>query len=204
MKDLLESIYQGILFTPLLEWIAVFAGVLYVILAARQKMACWFFAFVSSVIYVWLCFSNQLYIESVLQLFYVVMAVYGWMEWNAQNHRTDEQSHVHTWKLKHHLIFILIGGMLTLILGFLVKSFTDQQNAYIDAFTTVYSLGVTFMATRRILESWIYWIIIDAISVYLYYTRGLQLTSLLFIFFTILAAIGFIQWYRDYKSGKKA
>ncbi len=199
MEELLESIYQGILFTPILEWVAVFAGVFYVVLAARQKMACWFFAFVSSTIYVWLCFSNQLYIESALQVFYVVMAVYGWREWNKQNHNTQERSHVIFWKWKNHLIFIFVGGLATLGLGFFFQSFTDQQNAYIDAFTTIYSLGATFMATRRILESWIYWIVIDAISIYLYYMRGLQLTSVLFIFFTILAIIGLIQWFRDYK-----
>lgn len=200
MDVLLESIYQGILFTPLSEWIAVFAGVLYVIFAARQNMACWLFAFLSSAIYVWLCFVNLLYIESLLQVFYVIMAVYGWWEWTRQNNRTDEESHVRTWKWTNHLTFVFFGGVATLGLGLLFQTFTDQQNAYMDAFTTVFSLGATFMVTKRILENWIYWIIIDAISIYLYYTRGLQLTSLLFAFFTILAIIGFIRWYRDYKS----
>lgn len=198
MNDWLESIYQGILFTPILEWVAVFAGVLYVIFAARQRMLCWFFAFVSSAIYVWLCFTNELYLETILQVFYVLMAVYGWQQWTKASKReqTDEEELVliKKWPWSYHLLSLLLGACLTFGLGYYFESALQQKNAYLDAFTTVFSFVATFMVTARVVENWLYWIVIDAVSIYLYYTRDLKLSALLFMFFTVLAIYGYFKW----------
>ena len=209
MNDWLESIYQGILFTPILEWIAVFAGVLYVIFAARQRMVCWFFAFVSSAIYVWLCFENQLYLETILQVFYVLMAVYGWQQWVKAEKRTlaeDEQEElvlIKQWHWRYHMLTLLLGGILTLGLGYYFEAALAQKNDYLDAFTTVFSFVATFMVTARVLENWLYWIVIDAVSIYLYYTRDLKLSALLFMFFTILAVYGYFKWQKANRLNKQ-
>lgn len=200
MNDWLESIYQGILFTPILEWVAVFSGVLYVIFAARQRMLCWFFAFVSSAIYVWLCFESQLYLETILQVFYVLMAIFGWQQWVKAEKRTlpeDEQEElvlIKQWHWRYHLLTLLLGAALTVGLGYYFETALNQQNAYLDALTTVFSFVATFMVTARVLENWLYWIVIDAVSIYLYYTRDLKLSALLFMFFTVLAVYGYFKW----------
>lgn len=209
MKELLESIYQGILFTPLLEWVAVLTSIMYVILAARQNISCWYFAFLTSSLYVYLCFTNQLYIETVLQLFYVLMAFYGWFQWRkhenmgikgAEESETPALNLIRTWPLKYHALVLSAGVVMTLIFGMIFRNLTDQQNAFIDAFTTVFSLVATYMVTSRVLENWIYWVVIDIVSIYLYYERGLKLSALLFVIFTLLAIFGFFKWLRSYKS----
>ena len=205
-----ESVYEGILLTSLWEWIAVFTGVVYVILAALRNNLCWFFAIVSSGIYVYLCIDGKLYIESVLQVFYVVMAIVGWFSWRKDSNidsreldaslgLTESQNDVRTWPISYHLYNFAISGGTAFILGFCFDTFTDQANPYADAFTTVFSLVATFMVIRKVLENWIYWIVIDVVSIFLYHQRGYSLSAVLYFIFTLLAIVGLIAWYKRYK-----
>lgn len=205
-----ENVYQGILLTSLWEWVAVVTGVIYVILAALRSNYCWFFAIASSGIYVYLCLDGKLYIESVLQVFYVVMAVVGWISWKKDSSEPkeldalldhpDSKDRIQRWPINYHLFNIAISGGVAFILGFCFDSFTDQANPYADAFTTVFSLVATFMVIQKVLENWIYWIVIDIVSIYLYHQRGYSLSAVLYLLFTILAIVGFIVWFKKYKT----
>jgi len=195
-----ETFWEGVLATSWLEWSGVLLGLIYLILAAYRSIWCWLFAFLSSAIFVYLCYDFQLYIESILQLFYVVMAVVGYLSWNSDTSTSKAKIDVITWKPIYHLANVLGSGLVALLLGWIFDSFTDQANPYLDAFTTVYSLVATFMLARRVLENWIYWIVIDAISVMLYASRGLYLTSVQYILFTVLAAYCLYTWWRQYRT----
>ena len=192
---MLDNLIEGIISTSILEWIAVCSSIIYVILAAKKLIYCWLFAFISSALYVYICFTANLYLESVLQLFYVVMAIVGFLLWNRSN-----SGQIIKWPVKYHVINLTLSTITALILGYLFSRFTDQASPYIDASTTVFSLAATFMVTKKVLENWIYWIIIDAISVYLYFSRDLHLTAVLFLVFTILAIAGYMSWNRTSKS----
>lgn len=194
MEIVLDNIKSAFFETSLLEWLGVLTGVLYVILISYKKIAAWFFALSSSLIYVYICFSYQLYLESFLQVFYVIMALYGWKSWR----KSTRESLIIKWPLKKHFINILISLFVTITLGYIFKNFTNQANPYTDSFTTVFSLTATFMVTKKVLENWIYWIIIDAVSIFLFFSRELYLTGVLFFFFTIIAIWGYIQWRRSY------
>lgn len=205
----LESVYQGILITSLWEWIAVVTGIIYVVLAALRNNSCWFFAIASAGIYIYLCLDGKLYIESVLQLFYVVMAIVGWLSWKKPkpSSESDEildlqkkEGDVKVWSLNYHLLNIFISGGIAFVLGFFFDQYTDQANPYADAFTTIFSLAATFMVVRKILENWIYWIVIDIVSIFLYHQRGYSLSAVLYFIFTLLAIAGLIAWYRKYKT----
>jgi len=190
------TVWEGIKATSSVEWMAVASSILYVILAAKRYIICWFFAFIGSALFVYLCFIGELYIESILQLFYVAMAVVGWFTWN---HSKAEEVNLKKWDGKKHLINILASGFVSLVLGYLFNTFTDQANPYIDAYTTVYSLAATFMVTQKIVENWIYWIVIDLVSIYLYAQRDYNLTAVQYALFTILAVFGFVAWQKAYK-----
>ncbi len=204
-----ESVYQGILATSMWEWIAVFTGIAYVILAALRSIWCWLFAIISSSLYVYLCLDGQLYIESVLQVFYVVMGIVGWVSWQKDIQKvtppsdvldaTENEDVVKIWAINYHVYNLLISGGVAFMLGYGFDQFTDQANPYADAFTTVFSLAATFMVVRKVLENWIYWIVIDIVSIFLYHQRGYSLSAVLYVLFTILAIGGFISWYKKYK-----
>lgn len=190
-----ESIWAGIIATSIIEWLAVVSSIIYVILAAKQHISCWIFAFIGSALFVYLCYSSDLFIESILQLFYVVMAVVGWISWNKETIRKQ----ITKWSFNKHVVNILISGIVAFGLGYFFDIFTEQANPYIDAFTTCYSLSATFMVTQKILGNWIYWILIDLVSIYLYAQNGLNLTAVQYALFTLLAVVGFISWHKQFK-----
>lgn len=193
----LSTFIEQVLQSSLLEWLAVLTSVAYVILAARNHIACWPFALVTSSLYIYICFDFQLYIESGLQLFYFAMAIIGWALWS----KSDQIGGViNRMPMSWHLITIISSTIGTVILGFLFSRYTDQASPYVDAFTTCFSLSATFLVTKRVIENWLYWIIIDTVSIYLYANRGLYLSSLLFLLFTVLAIVGYLSWTKKLKT----
>jgi nicotinamide mononucleotide transporter len=97
------------------------------------------------------------------------------------------------------LINIVISTLLTVLLGFIFSAFTSQQLPYLDAFTTVFSIGATFMVTQKVLENWMYWIVIDLLSIHLYAHRDLNLTAVLFALYTIIAVVGYFRWRKAFR-----
>lgn len=186
--------------TSPLEWFAVISGVSYVILVAFEKRAGWIFAAMSTFTYIYLCLIAQLYIESFLQLFYFIMAIYGWLVWKKSKTHTTP---IIRWPLKYHIANIVISGVLVLLIGYLVGSFTNQSSPYLDAFSTIFSLLATFMVAKKVLENWLYWIAIDTVLIFLYASRGYALTGVQYGVFTILALIAYLRWRKIYISYDK-
>lgn len=195
----LITVWEAILATSLIEWLAFVSSILYVILAARQLIICWLFGFIGSALYIYVCYSGTLYIESFLQLFYVAMAVVGWLTWKNSK---PEDSNIEKWAFNKHFLNIIISGGTALILGFAFANYTNQANPYVDAFTTCFSLSATFMVTKKVLGNWIYWIVIDIVSIYLYGQQGYNLAAVQYLIFTVLAISGFITWNQQFKIQK--
>ncbi|MCO5267724.1 MAG: nicotinamide riboside transporter PnuC [Brumimicrobium sp.] len=194
--EILSNMHQGIQQTSGIEWVAVLLNLLYVLLIAKKIRWGWWSAFVSSILFTYLCISTQLYIESALQLFYVAMALYGWFIWN-ENSR--EERLIRKWSIQSHVLNIAISSFVTLLLGYIMSKFTDQASPYLDAFTTVFSLTATFMAAKRVLENWLYWIVIDTAAIFLYAGRELYLASLQYLIFTIIAIFAYLSWVKMYQ-----
>ena len=192
MAELLQSFLLIEFNWSVLETIAVIFSLLYVYLAAHQNNLCWLAAVISVSLYIYICFDAKLYAETILQVFYFLMAIYGFYSWKKNN----SQLQISTWPIKKHLFIIFLGTILTFFLGFIFSNFTDAEMPLVDSFTTVFSVFATYMVVKKILSNWLYFIIIDIISTYLYFSRDLHLTSLLFLLYTFIAVAGFIKWNR--------
>ena len=192
MTELLQSFLLIEFNWSILETIAVIFSLLYVYLAAYQNNLCWLAAVISVSLYIYICFNAKLYAETMLQVFYFLMAIYGFYTWKKNN----SQLQISTWPIKKHLFIIFLGTILTFFLGFIFSNFTDAEMPLVDSFTTVFSVFATYMVVKKILSNWLYFIIIDIISTYLYFSRDLHLTSLLFLLYTFIAVAGFIKWNR--------
>lgn len=201
MNSILTNIYNSILQTSIWEWFAVASSLLYVILITYKVLAAWIFAALSSLLYIYLCYSNRLYLESILQVFYFGMAIYGWFMWTSDDETKDVT--VIQWPLNYHIYNVLVSGTLMLLFGYIFDQYSNQANPYLDAFTTIFSLMATFMVAQKVLENWIYWIIIDAFSVYLFASRELYMTSVLFILYTLIAIFGYFSWKKQFKLDKQ-
>jgi len=173
----------------IVESIAVFFSVLYVVLAAREIIWCWGAACISVSIYIYICYTAKLYPETGLQIFYLIMAGAGYYMWNR-----DNKEEIKEWSELKHLGIIFLGTILTFFMGFYFSIYTDSVMPITDSFTTIFSIIATYMVVKKVLGNWLYWIVIDLVSVYLYFNRDLHLTSLLFIVYTIIAVFGYFSW----------
>lgn len=191
-----------------LEGVAVLLALVYVVLAAMESIWCWPAAFISTSIYLLLCIEANLWAESGLQLFYIVMAVVGWVQWR-QRRPEHETGHpvsdkrgipIIRWSWQRHLLIIAVNGALTLLVAWLLATYTTAANPYLDSFTTVFSLFTTWMVTQKVLENWLYWVAIDAASIFLYASREFTLTPYLFALYTLIAIAGYLRWRRLYLS----
>ena len=179
----------------LLETTAVGLALAYIVLAMRQSRLCWVAAVVSAVIYIAIFAKVKLYMEAGLQLVYIAMAVVGWIFWGKDD--SDEALSVTTRPLQFHLIAIVGILIAAACAGFLLSHFTDAARPYVDSTTTVAAIICTWMVTRKILENWLYWIVINFVSVWLFMDRGLDLTSGLFVLYAVLSVVGYFTWRRS-------
>ena len=99
---------------------------------------------------------------------------------------------------KSTLWSLLRRVLLVVTSGYLLSENTTAALPYVDAFTTWYAVVTTYMVTKKILENWGYWFVIDSVSVYLYYSRGLYLTALLFVAYLIIIVFGYLKWKKEY------
>lgn len=189
----------------LVEAVGALLSVLYLVLAIRQNLWCWPAAFLSSAITIIVMIGAQLYSQAVLNVFYAAMAVYGWYQWRygGRVHGTPELP-ISVWPLKIHAL--AIGGSLTLgaAIGWLMSRHTDAAYPYLDAFVTVSSVVTTYMVARKILENWLYWLVVDTLSLILYVQRGLYFYTGLFALYLVLVVIGFVRWRRDWRAQQGA
>ena len=188
---------------PPAEVIAVVAAVAYLLLAIRQNILCWFFALVSTAIYIVLFIDAKLYMESLLNGFYFAMALYGWYFWRSGGERNSSLP-VTRWRLPVHAAAIVVIAALSLLFGALLDNYSDAAYPYVDSLTTFSAIWATFLVARKVLENWWYWLVIDAVSVFLYWARDLQLTSLLFVAYVALIPFGLIAWTRAYHERRTA
>ena len=179
-----------------LELVAVAFAVLYLLLAIRQNIWCWAAAAVSTGLYLYIMYAAQLYMESALQVFYLAMAAYGWYQWRlggAEHEGVD----VTTWRWRNHAIAIAVVLVLVFASGYLLERYSDAALPFADAFTTWSAVIATWMVARKILENWIYWFVIDAVSVYLYVSRELYFTAALFVAYLVMIVFGYRSWRRS-------
>ena len=184
------------------EAIAMLLSIAYLLLAIKQSLWCWFAAFFSTLIYSIIFFEVSLLMDSALNIYYLIMAIYGWYYWKYGGKREEEKLEVSTYGLNKNIKIITILSLISSILGFIMDNYTSADFAYIDSFTTVFAVFGTYMLAKKILENWIYWIVVDTISIYIYIQKGLTLTAMLFVIYTILAFIAYKNWKEEYENQK--
>ena len=195
MDALLQQVSAS--FNQMLGWelIAVILAIAYLLLIMRESIWGWPCAFISTLIYTLLFWNVNLLMESALSVYYIGMAVYGWWQW-----RTGGSQHkglnIHTWPIRNHLFIAVSLLAISLVSGYLLSHNTQAAWPYLDSFTTWASVLTTYMVAKKVLENWLYWILIDSISMILYLERGLYLTALLFAGYLVICVFGYLNWRR--------
>ncbi|NQX91639.1 MAG: nicotinamide mononucleotide transporter [Flavobacteriales bacterium] len=164
----------------IIEIISVVFSLLYTVLYIDQSPWAFLFGALGAAGFVYLCFQKKIYAESALQLFYVGMAIYGYLNLGAEWGETH-------WSWSAHAYWIVAGVIVTIGLGTFLKRNTGSKATYLDAFTTVFAVIATVLMMEFVVENWLYWIVINAVSSVLYFRRKLYFGSVLFAIYMILA-----------------
>ena len=201
MSDWLQSILAQTM-SPW-EAVAVVFAIAYLLLAVKENILCWLFALLSTAIYTILFWDVSLLMESALNVYYMAMAVYGWQQWTRGGTNGGSEPHalaIQSLSARQHVIVIAAIAVLSLVSGYLLGEHSSAAWPYVDSFTTWASVITTYLVARKYLQNWLYWIVIDTVSIPLYIDRGLNLTALLFVAYVVIAVIGYFKWRDHYRA----
>lgn len=196
--DAISQALSGFVAMSHWEYVAVVLSMAYLLLAMNENQWCWPAAFISTFIYTVMYWNSALLMESVLHFYYMGMAVYGWWAWRYGRQRSDREGIVQ-YRLHTHLLIIGATTAVALVIGWLMDNYTHAQYAYFDSLTTCFAVVTTYLVAQKVLENWLYWVVIDAASIYLYVAKGFYPTVVLFVFYTIMAAAAYFKWRRQYE-----
>jgi len=191
-----ESILKALSLMSSWEILASILGIAYILLLTKESLWAWVFGFFSTLIYTILFWEGALVSSSLLNFYYMLMAFYGFYSWNRG--AEDDKLKISSYKLSNHLEAITTGILFTLIIGYLSSNYTDAKFAYMDSFVMVFSIIATWMVTQKILENWIYWIIVDLVAIVLYWNSGYLATVVLFMVYITLGSFGYFKWRKEF------
>lgn len=191
---LLETLLQQLRAQTPLDWTITITALVYVYLAAKEKVSCWYWGIVSCSLWAWAdFFKYNLWVDGILQLFYVGMGVYGLYSWKfggaGKNPLPISRM---TWK--EHALACLVGSVGTFVFGWLFDRYTPTSFPYPDSFITAFSILATFMTVRKKLESWAYWVVVDFLAIFLFYFRDAVLVAAVMCVYTVMAVVGYVSW----------
>lgn len=180
-----------------LEMLAVLLSVAYVVLAARQNSWCWPCAFISTSIFVYLFWETTVIFHMLLNIYYIVMAVIGYLSWNKGKLDSAEALEVKRLSIEQYAILLCSGSGITVLLVIIGSQFFSSEWIWLDAATSVFAVLTTVLTVRKYIDNWFFWMLINPLSGYLMFQNGLNFTTLLMAIYTIMAVYGYFQWKRD-------
>lgn len=201
MAELPQYLIEAVRASSWLEGVAVLLAVAYLLLATRQELACWYAAFVSSAIFCHLFFDVGLPMASALQIYFLFMAVYGWWQWQRGGAR-GAPLRISRKPWQWHLLAITAVLCCSGLTGYLLEAnpqLTEARLPYLDSFTSWASVLATWMVARKLLENWLYWLVIDGIYIALCLDRELYLTALLYGLYLVIALFAWHSWRQSYR-----
>lgn len=201
MTDILNIVVSYFQQLPWLELLAMLFSLAYVFLAAKSSLWCWPAAFFSTALYSYIFFDVMLLMDSALNAYYLLMALYGYWQWSSPSTADSEHPNdlaITSWAASVHYRACFALTLISLAVGFLVANYTPAHFPYLDTFTTVFAIFATYLVTQKVLENWLYWIVIDLASIYLYVEKDLIPTTILFVIFVFVAIFGYVKWYREF------
>lgn len=182
--------------TSALELISFVLAAITVILNIRQTHWAWLFAIASSAMYAVVFHKAQLFGDMGLQGVFIVVSAWGWYQW--LHGGVDKSPLVVTRASATESAFSVAGWLAGFaVLAYFLDNYTPTDVPYIDGFLTAGSLVGQVLLSRKKVENWVVWIIVDILYVWLYLYKGLVLTAILYGVFVVLAAIGLYAWQRD-------
>lgn len=187
-----------------LELFGTLAGFVYIYFEIKEKIWLWPLGIITSALYIIVFFSAKIYADMGLQVYYLVVSIYGWYWW--LNGKKQGENKLAVTNIAQKDFFTLGGITIILFIGIsqILIHLTDSEIPYIDSLTTSLSITATWMLARKIIEQWYIWIFVNALSIGVYVYKELYVTVILFAVYTVLAIVGLLEWQKSLKTYQKA
>jgi nicotinamide mononucleotide transporter len=180
----------------IVEALSAILSIVYSLLLMREKTIGWLFGIIASVLGVVLFFHTKLYAQSLISVYYGAIGVYGWMYWSKAKQRNE---HIHKWTPSMHVKVIAAFVILSVGCAWLFDAYTDSKNPYLDSFVTLFGLLASLKEARKILSSWMYWLVINLASAVLYAGESLYVYALMMVVYAAICIPGYLSWLRIYR-----
>ncbi|MDD3078653.1 MAG: nicotinamide riboside transporter PnuC [Paludibacter sp.] len=178
-------------------------SIIYLYLSIKQKVSLWIFGFLCSALYIYVFFVSKFYADMSLQFYYLGVSVYGWISWKMGKQKSGAELPVKHTSGKQGLVLLIVVLTIYLVYYYILSGFTDSPLPKADSLTTALSIVATWMLAKKLIEQWLLWIFIDGLSSGLYFYKGLNLTGVLFIIYTIMAVVGYVQWLKSMRQRQR-
>lgn len=181
-----------------LQIVGVVLGLLYLWLEYRANVWLWVVGIVMPMVNGILYYTSGLYADMSMNIYYVLAGIYGWVVWN--NRKPERQVSIGHTPHGLWLPLALLCGAVWVFIWWVLVRFTDSTVPVLDAFTTALSIIAMWMLSRKYVEQWLVWLVVDAVTVGLYIYKGIPLTAGLYTLYTVLAWAGYRRWLRQIKA----
>lgn len=176
-----------------IEIIGAVLGLVFLYLEIKENKWLWPVGLFTSAMYIYVFLEAKLYADMSLQIYYVFISIYGWILWSRGVQKTTEMK-ISRLKMPLAILLLLATTLIYAFIAYVLITYTDASIPYWDAFTTALGIVATWMLAKKILEQWLVWVVVDAVSVGLYIYKDLKPTAILFLVYTVLAVFGYLQW----------
>lgn len=197
LSEFATDISDNILNMSFIEIVATITALLYILLATKGYRSCFLFGGISSILFVWIAIYTRYYFDASINIYYIVMSVVGWLNWTPGTN--DGVIRVEEMNRKSLIRWLLISGVISVVVAFVVDKLSDPSLVYLDSFTTVFAILATWMLVKKYKENWLIWIAVDAVGAGMYYYKELYFVSSLFVVYTFFAIYGYLEWNRIQK-----
>ena len=209
----INSIFFTVFDYPMsyLEFFGTILTIWCVWLTSKAKILSWPIGLAGSLLYLFLFYQIQLYSDLMEQIYFIVTGIIGWYMWvrYKKEQEADHQSVIPAVSsIKENLCWLAVVVVGTVLMSYLTMNFNNWWPKYfpepvsypvLDAFTTVMSFVAQFLLMKKRIESWILWIIVDAIGIGLYWVKGVKFLSLEYLLFFFIASYGLYNWIKIYR-----
>lgn len=178
-----------------LEILGTIFGFLAVYFTIRQNILCWYFGLIQVTLYSFIFYTSKLYSDMILHIIYIFLQIYGWYNWK---YGGSNESTLRVTLLTNVTFWISLTVTAAFFLGYTMQTKTDASYPYEDAFITVASLAAQYLMIKKILHSWLFWIVVDVVAIGVYFYKDLYFTAVLYLLFLIMAVIGYLEWRKAY------
>ena len=178
----------------LLQIVGTLLGLLYLWLEYKANIWVWIVGAIMPMVHGVLYLQSGIYADAAMQLYYVAAGIYGLFVWLRGEKRSEKRVDIQYTPKQWIFSLVAVYVVLHISLYFLLTEFTDSRVPLFDSMSTALSIVAMWMLSRKLVEQWLVWLVVDMISVGLYLYKGIPITAMLYMLYCALAVAGYMRW----------